>query len=101
MQRRMDYSPDVTGKPPVAHYTYDHKTFDGFVFPTRRMVYLHDANGVANPDFAPITIDVASVTVDRRASRAPQTNSLRSETSRPNGALVFEEAVSEAAREKR
>jgi hypothetical protein len=36
MQRRMDYSPDLTGKPPIAHYTYDPKTFDGFVFPTRR-----------------------------------------------------------------
>jgi uncharacterized protein (DUF1330 family) len=48
MQRRMDYSPDVTGRPPVAHYTHDHKTFDGFVFPTRRLVHLHDASGVAN-----------------------------------------------------
>jgi len=63
MQRRMDYSPDVTGNPPVAHYTHDHKTFDRFVFPTRRLVYLHDANGVANKGFAPITIDVAAVTV--------------------------------------
>ena len=34
-QRRMDYSPDVTGNPPVAHYTHDPQTFDGFVFPTR------------------------------------------------------------------
>ena len=65
MLRRMDYSPDVTGKPPVAHYTYDHKTFDGFVFPTRRRVYLHDANGVASQDFTPITIDLANVTLDR------------------------------------
>ena len=40
MQRRMDYSPDVTGTPPVAHYAYGHKTFDGFVFPTRRRVLL-------------------------------------------------------------
>lgn len=63
MQRRLDYSPDVTGRPPVAHYTHDHKTFDGFVFPTRRLVYLHDANGVANKEFAPITIDVESITV--------------------------------------
>jgi len=39
MQRRMDYSPDVTGSPPVAHYTHDPKTFDGFVFPTRRLVH--------------------------------------------------------------
>jgi hypothetical protein len=63
MQRRMDYSPDVTGRPPVAHYSYEHKTFDGFVFPTRRRVYLHDANGVANKEFAPITIDIDSVSV--------------------------------------
>lgn len=64
MQRRMDYSPDVTGNPPVAHYSDDHRTFDGFVFATRRRVYLHDANGVADQTFAPITIDVASVTVE-------------------------------------
>jgi hypothetical protein len=63
MQRRMDYSPDVTGRPPVAHYSYEPKTFDGFVFPTRRLVYLHDANGVANKDFAPISINVDSISV--------------------------------------
>jgi hypothetical protein len=65
MQRRMDYSPDVTGKPPVAHYTHDHRTFDGFVFPTRRLVHLHAANGVANQEFAPISMDIVSVAVDR------------------------------------
>ena len=48
MQRRMDYSPEVTGKPPVAHYTHEYKTFDGFLFPTRRRVLLHDANGIAD-----------------------------------------------------
>jgi hypothetical protein len=63
MQRRMDYSPEVTGKPPVAHYSYEHKTFGGLVFPTRRLVHLHDVNGVANKDFAPITIDIDSVSV--------------------------------------
>jgi hypothetical protein len=65
MQRRMDYSPDVTGKPQVAHYTYEHKTFDGFVFPTRRSVHLRDASGVADLGFAPITIDVSRVEVSR------------------------------------
>lgn len=65
MQRRMDYSPDVTGSPPVAHYTYDPRVFDGFVFPTRRRVHLHDKQGVANQEFAPITIDIESVRVDR------------------------------------
>jgi hypothetical protein len=64
MLRRMDYSPDVTGNPPVAHYTYDHKRFDGFVFPTRRRVFLHDANGVADESFVPIAIDIASVSVE-------------------------------------
>lgn len=65
MLRRMDYSPDVTGSPPVAHYTHDHRTFDGFVFPTRRRVHLHDAAGNANQEFAPITMDVTMVTVER------------------------------------
>jgi hypothetical protein len=66
MQRRMDYSPDVTGSPPVAHYSYDYKSFDGFVFPTRRRVHLHDEKGIANKDFAPITIDVTRVSVTRQ-----------------------------------
>jgi hypothetical protein len=52
MQRRMDYSPDVTGRPPIAHYTHEPRTFDGFVFPTRRRVHLHDADGRADQSFA-------------------------------------------------
>ena len=68
MQRRMDYSPDVTGSPPVAHYTHDHKVFDGFVFPTRRRVHLHDAHGIADQEFAPITLDIDSVRVERKPS---------------------------------
>ena len=61
MQRRMDYSPDVTGNPPICHYTDRYRSFDGFVFPTRRRVYLHDPKGIANQDLALITIDVDSV----------------------------------------
>jgi hypothetical protein len=61
MQRRMDYSPDVTGNPPVAQYTHDPKTFDGFVFPTRRRVHLHDSDGNANQSFAAITVDIQSI----------------------------------------
>jgi hypothetical protein len=64
LQQRVDYSPDVTGSPPVAHYCHDHQTFDGLVFPTRRLVYLHDANRVADQSFAPITINVTSVVID-------------------------------------
>ncbi len=67
MQRRMDYSPDVTGNPPVAHYSYDHKLFDGFAFATRRRVLLHDDSGNADQSFAPITIDVESIALERVA----------------------------------
>jgi hypothetical protein len=61
MQRRMDYAPDVTGNPRIAHYTHDPKTFDGFVFPTRRLVHLRDENSIANQKFAAITVQVSSV----------------------------------------
>jgi hypothetical protein len=61
MQRRMDSSPQVTGNPPIAHYTDEYKTFDGFLFPTRRRVHLHDPSGIANPDLAVITMDVGTV----------------------------------------
>jgi hypothetical protein len=65
MLRRMDYSPDVTGRPPIAHYTYDEKTFDGFVFPTRRLIHRHAADGIADQSFTPITINVHSVAIER------------------------------------
>ena len=48
MQRRMDYSPQVTSRAPIAHYTHDHKTFDGFVFPTRCIAYRRDQHGTTN-----------------------------------------------------
>jgi hypothetical protein len=70
MLRRMDYSPDVTGNPRVAHYTHDPKTFDGFVFPTRRRVHLYDEEGNADQSFAPITLDVEDVTVHHEAALA-------------------------------
>lgn len=65
-QRRMDYQPDVTGSP-IAHYTHDPKVFDGFLFYTRRLVHLRDDDNVANQEFAPITIDLDSVTVSTAA----------------------------------
>jgi hypothetical protein len=63
-QRRMDYQPDVTGSP-IAHYTHNPRTFDGFLFYTHRLVHLHDENNVANQDFAPITIDLDTVRLTR------------------------------------
>ena len=65
MLRRMDYSPDITANSLVAHYTHDPKTFDGFVFPTRRRVHTRDADGNADQSLAVITVDVPGVSVRR------------------------------------
>jgi hypothetical protein len=59
--RRMDYQPDITGRSPVAHYMYDPVTVDGLVFPTRRVVHLHDEAGVADKSFAVIGIQVSDL----------------------------------------
>jgi hypothetical protein len=72
MLRRMDYSPDVTGNPHVAHYTHDQETFDGFVFPTRRRVHLHDEEGNADQSFAPITLDVEAIAVTQASTNGGQ-----------------------------
>ncbi|WP_109484024.1 hypothetical protein [Paraburkholderia sp. C35] len=40
---RNDYIPDVS-RGTAAHYTFDHKNFDGFIFPTNRRVVFRDAN---------------------------------------------------------
>jgi hypothetical protein len=60
--RRMDYHPDVTDSP-IAHYTDDHREFDGLIFPTRRRVHIHDADGNTDLTITPITVDVTSVRV--------------------------------------
>ena len=65
MQRRMDCSPHVTGSPLIAHYTHNPGTFDGFVFPTRRLVRRRQPDGVADQSFAAITIDIDTVAVER------------------------------------
>lgn len=38
---RNDYAPDVS-RGSAAHYTFDHKNFDGFIFPTHRRVVFRD-----------------------------------------------------------
>ena len=59
--RRHDYHPDVLGPSdrPSAHYSWDHKEFDGFLFPTKRAVYLTDENGqkIAEPVIVSIQLD--------------------------------------------
>ena len=48
MMRRQDYTVDVRQNLGAAHYIHDHRTFDGFVFPTKRRIYSR------GPDRAPL-----------------------------------------------
>jgi hypothetical protein len=41
---RNDYSPDVSGGS-AAHYSFDHSSFDGLVFPTHRRVVFREKDG--------------------------------------------------------
>ncbi|MFJ7228713.1 hypothetical protein ACIQVF_04105 [Streptomyces tendae] len=63
--RRHDYRPDVFGAADrdSAHYTYDHRTVDGLVLPTRRSVHLTDEHNrkVAEPVI--ISIGLTDITV--------------------------------------
>jgi hypothetical protein len=61
LQRRVDYSPDVNGNPPVAHYTTEHRDFDGLIVPTRRRVLLRGIDGTPIQDSAAILLDVTDV----------------------------------------
>ncbi len=61
MQRRMDYAAVVTGNPPIAHYTDEHKTFEGIVIPTRRRVYRRNPDGTADKSVAVITLDIDNI----------------------------------------
>ncbi|MDT5318261.1 MAG: hypothetical protein QOD88_783 [Mycobacterium sp.] len=60
MLRRMDYQPEVTGIL-VAQYTYEPRTFDGLVFPTKRRVHRRDETGRANKEYTAITVDIDSI----------------------------------------
>jgi hypothetical protein len=62
---RNDYAPDVT-RGSAAHYTFDHKNFDGFIFPTHRRVVWRDPDGYthrAGPSI--FRLDVESVVLSR------------------------------------
>lgn len=61
LQRRMDYDVEVNGWAEVAHYTSEHKDFDGLVAPTRRRVLLRDKDNVGLHNFAAILLDVDDV----------------------------------------
>jgi hypothetical protein len=60
--RRHDYTAEVLKAGPAAHYTSDHKEFDGIMVPTKRRVYRLGENGVVHRDLELVTIDIDHVT---------------------------------------
>lgn len=43
--KRLDYSVDISGKPPAAQYVSDYHEFQGIKLPTRRLVYRRGEHG--------------------------------------------------------
>jgi hypothetical protein len=67
MLQRNDYFTDVA-KGNVAHYCTDYRTFDGFVFPTRRRVVGRgESDHAATGGPSSVLIDIESVVVNRAA----------------------------------
>ncbi|MGY4921937.1 hypothetical protein [Streptomyces sp. 900105755] len=59
--RRHDYTPEVIGAGPAAHYAFDYREFDGIMVPTRRRVHRLREDGTVDRDMELVTIDVESV----------------------------------------
>lgn len=54
---RLDYSVDILGDAAAAHYPTDYRSFDGIMVPTKRLVYVRNADGT--PDRSAVSIDIA------------------------------------------
>ncbi|MEV5007433.1 hypothetical protein [Streptomyces sp. NPDC055692] len=61
--RRHDYAPDVLGSTPAAHFSENHVTVSGLVFPTHRYVVPVQEDGHAMPEPILITIDLTELSV--------------------------------------
>jgi hypothetical protein len=66
--RRHDYTPEVLigdpGHLAVAHYTNDHKRYDGISFPTQRHAVALNPDGTTMPEPVLVAIDISHVTVE-------------------------------------
>jgi hypothetical protein len=62
--RRHDYAPEVVASfARGCHFSYDHKTFDGLVFPTRRRVVPLAPGGRPLPGPTIVSIELASISI--------------------------------------
>jgi hypothetical protein len=66
--RRQDYTAEAFGRwARATHYCYDHRTFDGLAFPTRRRIHPRRGDGRPRRAVNIISIDVESVKAERAA----------------------------------
>lgn len=56
--RRHDYRVEVWDDKPAAHYLSDYVDVGGLKYPTRRRVYLRNADGTPQPDLTLVSIDL-------------------------------------------
>ncbi len=57
--RRHDYQVDVAGRARAAHFASDYVDVRGLSFPTRRRVFLRNADGTLQLDRMPVSIDLS------------------------------------------
>jgi hypothetical protein len=58
---RLDYSADVVGGVPTAHYTSGYRTFDGIKVPTTRRAYRRNPDGTALTAAVVVAIDISDI----------------------------------------
>lgn len=59
---RLDYSVDILGDAAAAHYPTSYQNFDGIMVPTKRLVYVRNADGTPDRSSVSIDIEVAGIT---------------------------------------
>ena len=57
--RRQDYEVDVAGRGRAAHLISDYIDVQGLLFPTRRRVFMRNADGTLQFDKMPVSIDLS------------------------------------------
>jgi hypothetical protein len=59
--RRMDYSAEITGNIPTAHYASDYRDFGGIKVATKRRALRRKPDGTAVPDAIAVAIDIRDI----------------------------------------
>jgi hypothetical protein len=59
--KRHDYTAEVIGAGPAAHYCAEYQEFNGIMVPTKRRVYAIDTDGTVNPEPLLVSIDLDQI----------------------------------------